>query len=180
MIVVVLVRAIEAGCFGASPQQEIGNGIEPCLVPLTRRGCELDYSFRRNDFKALSMEPRRHWVVICYDPHGLDRKVFGTPLRFARYRRSSLTPEQRSCIWMHPDIASMSAVGQLATTWFPGILPEVFSDHGLRNRLNHPRISASSLILIRQLHATGADIEALIKFRCKRREGRPVRQLTTG
>jgi hypothetical protein len=144
-------------------QKQVGESIEPSLVPLTSGRSEDNFTTGRHNNQGLPVQARRVSIAISNDPNRLN----GDTLRLQHVSTSRagvfLAPVESPGIWMHPEKASMSGIRGLAPSSFPCVLPQVLADHSLGDGLDHAWIcSRLDAFWINEL--TALDIESFIKL----------------
>lgn len=151
----------------ASAQEQIREGIEPGLVPLARRGGELDCTTGSDNNQALAVQTRWVGVVIRLNPNILDLYALGFKLCLACSGRVLVTPVERACVRVNPEEPPMSVNRHLLATGLARVLPQILSNHRLGNGLHHARIDGLAVLVAS--NRVDGDVEALVNLRSKRR-----------
>lgn len=122
-------------------RQKVFQSTQPHIVPLLRWRRDLHLPIRRRDHHAVLVQTRRHGVGIQNRSHTLDVGTLRTRLRHIGRARVRRAPVERLRIWMHPEEPLMPRLTVSLPNSLPGILVQEFPNHGLRNRVDHGRIS---------------------------------------
>jgi hypothetical protein len=137
-------------------------------VSLSSGAGELDGSARGNDNQALTVESWRIGVIVGNDTHSLNRNTLGLQLSTAGSRRVSVAPIQSPGVWVDPEVTTVSVLRDLSTAGLAGILPQILTDHGLGNSLDHAGIRVRSKPGRIHAHFARTDVESGVKLRNKR------------
>ena len=108
------------------------------------------------------MQTRWVSIVICDDPDGLNGYALRLEHVSAGRARVLFAPVQGPGVWMYPEEAPMPRSGSLTPSSFPGVFPQVLTNHRLCDSLYHSRIC--SWLHAFWIHQASTGIESVVNL----------------